>query len=202
MTEDINIRNIIMLNIYRTDYLASRLSTVQQVIVDQLFSRTILVGKESVRISYTDLSRLTGISFVTISKAMKGLIKDKLVKITGNYRPRIANEYSLNLEIPGNLQAWFSAQRDPYGTLARLSGEEEEQDWELTTEGEAILNSIKDSMTYSEKELYRKKAQEELVLQGKEITDTNIDNKITEILLRSFSDEKKKRYCRKPATGK
>jgi len=194
-------KDIIIKNIYRTDYLAPRLGgAVKQAIVDQLFSRTVLVGKETVRISHTDLSKLTGISPVTISKAMKELIKEGIIMIVGEYRPRVANEYKLNLRVPDNLSQWFSAQRNPFSVIKQLTGSADDYTesitLNLTEEGQAVVNSIKESMTTLEKELYRKKAREELILEGKDVTESNIENKITEIILRGFSDDKKRKYLK------
>lgn len=193
-----NLKDIILLNIYRTDFLAPQLKgAVKQAIVDQLFSRTILVGKESVRISHSDISKLTGISTITISRAMKELIRDRIIRVLGSYKPRTANEYGLNIQAPTNLQIWFSAQRDPRLVLNEVSGVEAEvTSLTLTAEGEAVINSIKDSMSVAEKEIYKRKAQEELILMGLDLTELNIENKITEMLLRSFSDEKRNKYCR------
>ncbi len=192
------IKDIITKNIYRTDYLASQLgSAVKQVIVDQLFSRTILVGKESVRISLSDLSRLTGISTITISRAMKDLIKQGVVRIVGEYRPKVANEYALNIPDISKLPKWMPVQRVPDMLFRELAGSQpQEMDYELTEEGQSIINSIKDSMTQTEKEIYRKKAREELLFEGKTPSEANIDRKITEIIIRSFSDEKREKYIR------
>ena len=193
-----DIKKILIKNIYRTDYLAPQLgSAVKQAIVDQIFSRTVLVGKESVRLSFSDLSKLTGISTVTISRAMKDLIKQGVVRIVSEYKPKVANEYSLN--IPENLTSWMSIQRDPYIVFRDITETEEKsyQDVELTEEGQAIVNSIKDSMTQVEKELYRKRAREELSIEGKPPTEANIDKKITEIIIRGFSDDKKERYIKR-----
>ncbi len=195
------LKELIIKNIYRTDYLAPRLgSAVKQAIVDQLFSRTVLVGKETVRISHADLSKLTGISSVTISKAMKELIKDGIIMIVGEYKPRIANEYKLSLRVPDNLSQWFSAQRNPYHVIKQITDAADEYTesitLNLTEEGQAVVNSIKESMTAQEKELYRKKAREELILEGKDVTESNIENKITEIILRGFSDDKKRKYLK------
>ncbi len=193
-----DIKKILIKNIYRTDYLAPQLgSAVKQAIVDQIFSRTVLVGKESVRLSFSDLSKLTGISTVTISRAMKDLIKQGVVRIVSEYKPKVANEYSLN--IPENLSGWMSIQRDPYIVFRDITETEEKsyQEVELTEEGQAIVNSIKDSMTQVEKELYKKRARDELSIEGKPPTEANIDKKITEIIIRGFSDDKKERYIKR-----
>ncbi|RMG02754.1 MAG: winged helix-turn-helix transcriptional regulator [Nitrospirae bacterium] len=195
-----NIKEIIIKNIYRTDYLAPRLdSAVKQVIVDQIFSRTVLAGKETVRISHADLSKITGISTVTISKAMRELVKEGILVLVGEYKPKIPCEYRLNLEVPQDITPWLSVQRNPYDitrSISKNGDQEKEDDYELTAEGHAIINSIKESMTRTERELYRKKAREELLLEGKDLSEDSIERKITQILIRGFSDEKKRRYLK------
>jgi len=196
-----DIKSILIKNIYRTDYLAPRLdSAVKQVIVDQIFSRTVLVGKETMRISHAELSKITGISTVTISKAMRELVKEGILVLVGEYKPKIPCEYRLNIEVPDDLTPWLSCQRNPFDFFRNLpSGNDEHRDegaYELTAEGHAIINSIKESMTRAERELYRKKAKDELLLEGKDLSEESIERKITQILIRGFSDEKKRRYLK------
>ncbi|MBI3592924.1 MAG: winged helix-turn-helix transcriptional regulator, partial [Nitrospirae bacterium] len=138
-------KNILLLNIYRTDFLSPKLrSKTKNAIVDHLFSRTILVGKETCRISHSELAKLTGISVPTISRAMRALIKDGIVLIRGAYKPRVPCEYGLNINVPRNIELWFSPQRNPWLLLGEIIGGDEtgEADMELTADGQVVINSI------------------------------------------------------------
>ncbi|GER94846.1 hypothetical protein A45J_2612 [hot springs metagenome] len=190
-------KNIILLNIYRTDFLSPKLrSKTKNAIIDHLFSRTILVGKETCRISHSEFAKLTAISVPTISRAMRALIKDGIVLIRGAYKPRVPCEYGLNINVPRNIELWFSPQRNPWLMLDEIVGGDDarKEDIELTAEGQAVINSIKDNLTPREKEELNKKAMEELIFSEKDLTEANVERKITEILVRNFSEEKRKRY--------
>lgn len=192
-------KNILILNIYRTDFLSPKLrSKTKNAIVDHLFSRTILVGKETCRISHSELAKLTSISVPTISRAMRALIKDGIVLIKGAYKPRVPCEYGLNISVPRNIEIWFTPQRNPWLMLGEIMGGDDarEEDIELTAEGQVVINSIKDNLTHREKEELNKKAREELIFLEKDLTEANIERKITEILVRSFSEEKRRRYLK------
>jgi DNA-binding Lrp family transcriptional regulator len=193
-------KNIILLNIYRTDFLSPKLrSKTKNAIIDHLFSRTILVGKDTCRVSHSELAKLTGISTPTISKAMRGLIKDGIVLIRGAYKPRVSCEYGLNINVPKNIELWFSPQRNPWLLLGEIIGEDDagEENIELTAEGQAVINSIKDNLSHREKEELNKKAREELIFLEKDLTEANIERKIAEILVRNFSEEKKKIFLKR-----
>ncbi len=196
MENKLDIKELLALIIYKNDYIYPLLKdTVQCVILDIIFSRTILEGKPSVKISYQDLALLAGCSVGTVKSALKDLILSSLIKIVGNHRSRIANEYAVNLKIPENLKQFMPLQRLPYKTVSQIiSGNNRKPVLQLTAEGMAIVNSIKASMSPHERALYEKKAVDELIIENVEINDESIDRKITEIIIRGFSSEKRKKY--------
>ena len=110
----VDLSQIILYNVFRTDFLARKVkSPAKQAILDQIFSRTILVGQEACTLSYSDLNALTGMAIKTISRALKELIaKDGLVVLQGAYGPRVAQTYRLNIQIPVKTEQAFSIQRD------------------------------------------------------------------------------------------
>lgn len=192
----IDIKEKIALSIYKTDYIYPRLrDTVKCVLYDILFSRTVLEGKSSVRISYSDLVFLSGCSLSTVKTALKEMIADGLIRIVGAHHSRIANEYALNIKIPENLTPIAPSQRIPEKVIkSLLTTDKKEKKFELNAEGHAVVNSIKSAMSPHERKLYEKRAIDELIIEGEEITETAIENKITELIVRSFSSEKRKKY--------
>lgn len=192
----IDVREIIALSIYKTDYIYPMLKdAVKCAIYDVIFSRTVLEGKQSARISYTTFALLIGCSTSTVKNAIRELVLDGFVRIVGSHYSRTANEYALNLKIPDTLRPTQPGQRLPYKTVDEvISGKTTEKRYVLTAEGEAVINAIKSGMSDYERKLYEKKAIDELMIEGVEITDEAIDRKITEILLRNFSSEKRNRY--------
>lgn len=197
MSENLDIKNIIALIIYKNDYIYPLLKdTVQCVILDILFSRTILEGKSSVRISYQDLALLSGCSIATVKSALKELVLAGHIKITGNHHSKIAYEYTVNIKIPDNIKQFLPLQRLPYKTVNKIiSGNySRPKNFTLTPEGEAVLNAIKANMSKHERTVYENKAVNELMIEGVELTEQNIENKINEIIIRNFSNEKRKKY--------
>lgn len=196
MSDKIDVRELIALMIYKNDYIYPLLKdTVQCVLLDIIFSRTIVEGKKSVRISYQDLALLSGCSAGTVKSALKELILAGYIKITGSHHSKIANEYALNIKVPENVKQFMPLQRLPYKTVNEIiSGKQRPKSYELTAEGMAVLNAIKANMSKHERNLYEKKAIDELIIEGLEITEEAIENKITEIIIRNFSSEKRKKY--------
>lgn len=197
MENKMDIKELLAFIIYKNDYIYPLLKdTVQCVLLDILFSRTILEGKPSVKISYQDLSLLSGCSPGTVKSALKELILSGLVKVVGSHHSRIANEYALNIRIPKNIKQFMPLQRLPYKTVNQIiSGNNNKNPvFKLNSEGMAIVNAIKANMSPHEKALYEKKAVDELIIESVEITEEAIDNKITEIIVRGFSNEKRKKY--------
>lgn len=196
MTWD-EIKQIILKNIYRTDFINPRLTVFQQAILDQIFSRTILVGKETVRLSFGHLHRLTGISTPAISKAVRHLIREGYLEIVSEWKPKVPIEYRIKIDIPAGLRTFFQPQRSPELVFSEVFIQEGfSEGFELTAEGHAAINAIKESMSVYEHDLYVKKARQELLSQGAELTERAVNEKITEILLRNISDEKKRRWVR------
>lgn len=196
MTWD-EIKQVILKNIYRTDFVNPRLSVFQQVILDQMFSRTVLVGKETTRLSLGHLQRLTGMSVPAISKAIRHLVSEGYLEIVSEWKPKVPVEYRVKLDIPADLKTFFQPQRHPGLIFNELFTREEQlEKFELTAEGHAAINAIKESMSSYERDLYVKKARQELLAQGTEPTEKAISEKITEILLRNVSDEKKHRWVK------
>jgi len=126
---------------------------------------------------------------------MRALIKDGIVLIRGAYKPRVPCEYGLNITVPRNIDIWFTPQRNPWLLLGEIIGDAVREEYiELTAEGQAVINSIKDNLSPREKEELRKKAQDELIFLEKDLIEANIERKIAEILIRNFSDEKRRKY--------
>lgn len=195
----LDFRDSLLKQLYMVDYIMPRLSAAQSVVLNQLFSRTILVGVETVQISHADMSRLTGLALVTTQRALRSLANDNLITIVGAYRPRVANEYRVNIHIPTELSIHLTGQRDPYIVLTSMLGdtqaaEENKLLLELTAEGAAVIDAILQSMTKMESDRYRREAMDALFTEGKRPTETLIAQKVTELLLQSFSDEKQRRY--------
>ncbi|GAB5045630.1 hypothetical protein [Thermodesulfovibrio sp. TK110] len=192
----VDIKEIIALSVYKTDYIYPQLKdTVKCVLYDIIFSKTVLEGKASARISYSDFAFLSGCSLTTIKTALKEMLADGYIKIVGAYYSRIANEYALNIKIPENLTPISNVQRVPQKVVkSTLHRNDVSKKYELTQEGHAIVNAIKSSMSQHERKLYEKKAIDELIIENTEITEQAIENKITEIIVRNFSNEKRKKY--------
>ena len=191
----IDFKEIIALSIYKTDYIYPMLKdTVKCVIYDIIFSRTILVGKPSARISYNDFASLSGCSQTTVKHALKEMLIDGYIKIVGAHYSRTANEYALNIKIPENLIPVLPAQRYPYKTINIAITQKQPAKLVLNSEGQAVINAIKSSMSHHERKLYEQKAINELMIEGVELTEEAIDNKITDLIIRSFSGEKRQKY--------
>jgi len=191
----IDFRELIALLIYKTDYIYPRLrDTVKCVIYDIIFSRTVLVGKSSARISYNDFAVLSGCSLTTVKHALKEMILDGHIKIVGSHYSRTANEYALEIKIPENIAPVLPPQRLPYKTVNTIIAQKDKPKLVLSPEGQAVINTIKSSMSHHERKLYEQKAINELMIEGTELTEQAIDEKITEILIRSFSSEKRQKY--------
>jgi biotin operon repressor len=58
------------------------------VITLQVFSRTKATDLETCRISHKDLSRLTGLSDITVRKAIRSLLDKGILVMIGEFRPK------------------------------------------------------------------------------------------------------------------
>lgn len=196
MTQE-EIKEIILKNIYRTDFVNPRLPVLQQAVLDQFFSRTILIGRETVKLSLGHLQKLTGISIPTLSKTLKRLVSEGYLEIVSEWKPKVPIEYRVRLDIPTDLKTFFQPQRSPKLVFNELFLPEEAiGKFELTAEGHAAISSIKEGMSVPERELYMKKVRQELLIQGAELTEKGINDRFVEILLRSVSDEKKRKWIK------
>src|SRR5664279_4735862 len=197
----VDFSQVLLYNVFRTDFLARKVkSTAKQAILDQIFSRTILVGQDACTLSYSDLNALTGMAIKTISRALKELIvKDGLVVLQGAYGPRIAQTYRLNIQIPVKTEQAFSIQRDPWLLVASVMGTTTEPGLEkldLTPEGQVVIETIKQSLKRSEYGVYRRRAYLLLSSRGQTPTEATIEEAINALILDNFSDEKRLLYAR------
>ena len=198
----VDFSQVLLYNVFRTDFLARKVkSPAKQAILDQIFSRTILVGQDACTLSYSDLNALTGMAIKTIARALKELIaKDGLVVLQGAYGPRVAQTYRLNIQIPEKTEQAFSIQRDPWLLVASVMGTTTEPGLEkldLTPEGQAVIETIKQSLKRSEYGVYRRRAYQLLSSRGQVPTEATIEKAINELLLDNFSDEKRLLYARR-----
>ncbi len=198
----VDFSQVLLYNVFRTDFLARKVkSPAKQAILDQIFSRTILVGQEACTLSYSDLNALTGMAIKTIARALKELIaKDGLVVLQGAYGPRVAQTYRLNIQIPVKTEQAFSIQRDPWLLVASVLGTTTEpgrEKLELTPEGQAVFDAIKQSMKRSEYGVYRRKAFQLLSTRGEVPEESAIEAAVDELVLDTFSEEKRLLYARK-----
>ena len=198
----VDFSQVLLYNVFRTDFLARKVkSPAKQAILDQIFSRTILVGQDACTLSYSDLNALTGMAIKTISRALKELIaKDGLVVLQGAYGPRVAQTYRLNIQIPVKTEQAFSIQRDPWLLVASVLGTTTEPGLEkldLTPEGQAVIETIKQSLKRSEYGVYRRRAYQLLSSRGQAHTEVTIEEAINELILDNFSDEKRLLYARR-----
>ena len=196
----VDLRQVLLYNVFRTDFLARKVkSPAKQAILDQIFSRTILVGQDACTLSYSDLGALTGMAIKTISRALKELImKDGLVVIEGAYGPRVAQTYRLNVTVPAKTEQAFPVQRDPWLLVASVLGTTAEPGHEklkLTQEGQAVIEAIKQSMKRSEHGVYRRRAYQLLSSRGEAPTESVIEEAVSELILDTFSDEKRSLYA-------
>lgn len=172
--------------IYFTDFLCPTLSPAEQTIALQIFSRTIAVGQDACRISHKDIARLTGLSDITVRKAIRSLLNAGILVMVGESRPKSASTYKI--KVPLNLPQTFKIQRNPY-LLFKEEGEASAEAYKLTPEGKDVLDVIKNSLSSSEMSDIYRAAQEEL---GK---NENLEGKVDAIIIRRyFSEEKKKKY--------
>ncbi|NPV51822.1 MAG: hypothetical protein HPY60_11615, partial [Candidatus Methanofastidiosum sp.] len=154
----INVKELIALSIYKTDYIFPKLKdTVKCVLYEIIFSRTVLIGKPSARISYSDFAVLSGCSPTTVKHAIKEMLIDGYIKIVGSHHSRTANEYALNLKIPENITPVLPVQRLPYKTVETVITQKEKSKLVLNAEGQAVVNAIKSSMTPHERKIYEQK---------------------------------------------
>ena len=198
----VDFSQVLLYNVFRTDFLARKVkSPAKQTILDQIFSRTILVGQDACTLSYSDLNALTGMAIKTISRAIKELIsKDGLVVLQGAYGPRVAQTYRLNIQIPVKTEQAFPIQRDPWRLVASVMGPTTEPGLErldLTPEGQAVIETIKQSLKRSEYGVYRRRAYQLLSSRGQAHTEVTIEEAINELILDNFSDEKRLLYARR-----
>jgi|GEM_PF-762981 DNA-binding MarR family transcriptional regulator len=198
----VDFSQVLLYNVFRTDFLARKVkSPAKQAILDQIFSRTILVGQDACTLSYSDLNALTGMAIKTISRALKELIlKDRLVILQGAYGPRVAQTYRLNIQIPVKAEQAFSIQRDPWLLVASVMGTTTEpgiEKLDLTPEGQAVIETIKQSLKRSEYGVYRRRAYQLLSSRGQAPTEATIEEAINELILDNFSDEKRLLYARR-----
>ncbi len=172
-----------------TDFLFPTISSPKQSIVSQLFSRTILLEQESCQISHSDIARLTGLTIITVRKAMRELIKDKIIEVIGEHKPKSASTYKLH--IPTNMPQTLKIQRNPYLLFKDTSKETDKETYKLTPEGKRLLDTIKTSLSPSETTDIYKIAKDEIAN-----TDINLEDKVDEIIIRRyFSEDKKRKYC-------
>lgn len=72
-----------------SDRVLPNLKPAEQSIYSQFFARTIAIGQQTIKLSYRDLVKLTGLSPATITRALKTLDQKKAVKI---YSPPIVDD--------------------------------------------------------------------------------------------------------------
>jgi hypothetical protein len=198
----VDFSQVLLYNVFRTDFLARKVkSPAKQAILDQIFSRTILVGQDACTLSYSDLNALTGMAIKTIARALKELIvKDGIVVLQGAYGPRVAQTYRLNIQIPVKTEQAFPIQRDPWLLVASVMGTTTEPGLEkldLTPEGRAVIETIKQSLKRSEYGVYRRRAYQLLSSREQAPTEATIEEAINELILDNFSDEKRLLYARR-----
>jgi DNA-binding Lrp family transcriptional regulator len=66
-----------------------------QLVYLQFFSRTIAIDERTCRISYKDLSDLTGLSIVTIKTATRRLVDHGILRIAGEAAAKVAKTYEV-----------------------------------------------------------------------------------------------------------
>jgi len=64
-----------------SDRVLPNLKPAEQSIYSQFFARTIAIGQQTIKLSYRDIMKLTGLSAATITRALKSLDQKKALKI-------------------------------------------------------------------------------------------------------------------------
>ena len=122
------------------------------------------------------------------------------VILQGAYGPRVAQTYRLNIQIPVKTEQAFPIQRDPWRLVASVMGPTTEPGLErldLTPEGQAVIETIKQSLKRSEYGVYRRRAYQLLSSREQAPTEATIEEAINELILDNFSDEKRLLYARR-----
>jgi hypothetical protein len=172
--------------IYMTDFLFPTLSPAEQSVVMQIFSRTWAVGEDSCRLSCGDLARLTGMTTLTLRKAIKRLTQKGVLISLSEHKPKVARSYKLH--IPKNIPQSLKIQRNPY-LICNPEKEETTEKYKLSPEGKGLVEVIKNSLSSSElSDIYR--------LANEEMSEGESLESVVEsiIVRRYFSDEKKRKF--------
>lgn len=98
-------------SIHLTDRIMPSLQPSEQLVLLQIFSRTVGVGEDNCRLSYSVLAELTGFGLRTIQNALKSLIDKGLVTVVSPGKANTPSTY--RFEFPTERQKLTRHQRDP-----------------------------------------------------------------------------------------
>ena len=184
-------------SIHLTDRIMPSLQPSEQLVLLQIFSRTVGVGEDNCRLSHAILAELTGFGLRTIQNALKSLIDKGLITVVSPGKANTPSVY--RFEFPVERQKLTRYQRDPEyilgesklggvkttGIVARLDARDKE-----------MLDIIMAELSPEEFSDYRRKAKE--VLKPGESLDTKIQELV---LLNKFGSERLKKYTQAIAVG-
>lgn len=161
-----------------------------QLVYLQFFSRTIAIDEKTCRISYKDLSDLTGLSVVTIKTATRRLVDHGILRIAGQAAAKVAKTYEVLW--PSDIKNISKLQRNP-AVLLKDSGAvgtsyESILD-KLTPDDRELLEVLEGSLALDEEKNLRRMARETL----KEGENPGIKFRELVVLTR-FGPERLKKY--------
>jgi hypothetical protein len=162
-----------------------------QLLYLQFFSRTIAVGEKTCRISYRDLSELTGLSVITIKTAVRRLIDHGILRIAESAAAKVAQTYEVLW--PTEIKRLQRLERSPMVLLKESGAGGEHYEGildKLTPEDKEILEILASSLPFEEEKRLRKMAREAALKAGQDPGE-----KFKElIVLTQFGPERLKKY--------
>ncbi len=165
--EDMNKTQTDLNDFYRsfidlTDRILPTLTTAEQLVYLQMFSRSIGHGQKTCRLSYRDLAELTGQAIQTIKTAIEGLIKRGYLEIETQAGPRSARTYRIKVP-PMGISKLTRLQRD-VSDLGLIKEQEPQYDDivdRLTPDDKEYLGILLKSLPPEKEAKYREKALKE-----------------------------------------
>jgi len=172
-----------------TDRVLPALPSAESSVCLHFFARTIAVGSETCRLSYSDLMQLTGRTVGTVKTAINGLIGKGIISIETKESPRSKRTYKFHY--PSDIKKISGLQRDPMLLLKDFGGIYAYEGIlnKLTQDDRELLEILRDSLSIEEIKKLRKMATDSLK------AGENVEDKYNElIILTKFGPERLKRY--------
>ena len=153
-----------------SDRVLPNLKPAEQSIYSQFFARTIAIGQQTIKLSYRDIMKLTGLSQATITRALKGLDQKKALKINAppivddKRKIQHGSSYDILWPPPPSLLSSNSLVREPKAVLKDLGS--------VGSAYDGILNKLTDK-DMALLEITAKNLSNEKILEYKHMAELN-----------------------------